>query len=90
MGDPVTWFRKIGWLVRKFKDEFIDSMISHAYSFPYERKMRKKPQKSRGLYTRIYKTQSAEMGLTALPISEEAEVDEHLLSPGNTVYRKSE
>ena len=38
----MTWFRKNDQLVRKFKVEFIDSMISHAYFFPYERKIRKK------------------------------------------------
>jgi len=37
----MTRFRKTGQLVRKFKDEFIDSMISYAYFFPYGRKIRK-------------------------------------------------
>jgi hypothetical protein len=37
----MTWFHKNGQLIRKFKDEFIDSMISHAYFFLYERKIRK-------------------------------------------------
>lgn len=27
----MTWFRKNGQLVRKFKDEFTDTIISHAY-----------------------------------------------------------
>jgi len=45
----MTWFRKNGQLVRKFKDEFIDSMISHAYFFPIrkENTQKKKSRKSR-------------------------------------------
>ena len=89
----MTWFRKKGQLVRNFIDEFIDSMISHAYFFPYERKIRKKKKNHgnlagpSGVYTRIYKTQPAEMGLTSLPISDEdEEVDEHFIQQDNTVY----
>jgi len=70
-------------------------MISHAYFIPIRKENTPPPLPpnhgnlagSSGLYTRIHKTQLAEMGLTSLPISgEDDEVDEHFIEPGNTVY----
>lgn len=86
----MTWFRKNGQVVRKFKDEFIDSMISHASFFPIRKKRRRKNRKSRRVVQFIHphiQNATGRNGLTSLPISEEDdEGDEHFIEPGNTVY----